>query len=186
MDKHIALDLDDCILDFTGGLRRSVALEYGVEVPEFTDWHIRDVLDPILGRSWWKWMRERDFLWKTFPAVPGAIGTISQLREAGYYIEIVTSKPEWAEASVWQWLGRWRPAVHRVTIVNDKTSKSSVTDALILVDDKPRNCIEWADTGRFAILFDRPHNRLTPGYNPLIVRAEGWQDVRKILAERMP
>lgn len=181
--KHLALDLDDVILDFTGGLRTSVQVEYDVAVPEFTDWDIAAVLNPIIGYSWWKWMKNRDWLWKTFPAVPGAIGSINILREQGYYLEIVTSKPQWAEASVWQWLGRWRPAVHRVTIV-DQESKADVTEAHILVDDKPQNCQEWAASGRPAVLFSRSHNRsMKVERHDLIYRADSWADVRSLVEE---
>lgn len=179
---HIAIDLDDVILDFTGGVRRAVATEYDVEVPEFPDWHMANVLDPIIGYSWWKWMKSRDWLWKTFPAVPGAIGSINILRDQGYFIEIITSKPQWAEASVWQWMGRWRPAVDRVTIVNTESDqKCDFTEADILIDDKPKNCEEWAATGRPAVLFSRSHNLNYKIQDDRIHRADSWADVRSIV-----
>lgn len=184
--RHIALDLDDVCLDFTGGLRAAVAREFGIEVPPFSAWEIRDVLDPIIGESWWAWMRKRDWLWKTFPAVEGAIGTIMQLRRDGYYLEIVTSKPEWAEASVWQWLGRWRPAVHRVTIVDDKQRKVDWTEAQVLVDDKVAGCQHWIDEYRNAILFQRPHNESDLTIHPRLYHASNWQEVRKLIHELVP
>lgn len=154
----IALDLDDVILDFCTGLRHAVKTEYGVDV-EFDSWDLNHTLNPVLGKSWWKWMRERDWLWSNFPAVQGAIGGIDILRQQGHYLEIVTSKPKWAEYSVWKWLGKWRPSVHRVTIVGTDDKKSDYTDARVLVDDKPDNCRDFLDAGRSAILFDRPHNQ---------------------------
>jgi 5'(3')-deoxyribonucleotidase len=178
---HVAIDLDDVVLDFTGGLRTSVQTEYDVEVPPFGNWKIADVLDPIIGHSWWKWMKNRDWLWKTFPAVPGAIGSINMLREQGYFIEIITSKPDWAEASVWQWMGRWRPSVDRVTIVQDGDSKAEFTSADILVDDKPQNCEEWAASRRPAVLFSRPHNETYRPSVPRIYRANSWADVRALV-----
>jgi 5'(3')-deoxyribonucleotidase len=178
---HVAIDLDDVVLDFTGGLRTSVQTEYDVEVPPFGNWKIADVLDPIIGHSWWKWMKNRDWLWKTFPAVPGAIGSINMLREQGYFIEIITSKPDWAEASVWQWIGRWRPSVDRVTIVQDGDSKAEFTSADILVDDKPQNCEEWVASRRPAVLFSRPHNETYRPSVPRIYRANSWADVRALV-----
>ena len=86
--------------------------------------------------SWWDWLRDRDWLWSTFPAVEGAIGGIKRLRAAGHYVECVTSKPEWAEFNVWKWLGKWRPAFNQVTIVNTGQSKLDFTDADVIVDDK--------------------------------------------------
>jgi 5'(3')-deoxyribonucleotidase len=178
---HVAIDLDDVVLDFTGGLRTSVQTEYDVEVPPFGNWKIADVLDPIIGHSWWKWMKNRDWLWKTFPAVPGAIGSINMLREQDYFIEIITSKPDWAEASVWQWMGRWRPSVDRVTIVQDGDSKAEFTSADILVDDKPQNCEEWVASRRPAVLFSRPHNETYRPSVPRIYRANSWADVRALV-----
>ena len=182
---RVAIDLDDVILDFTGGLRSSVKTEYDVVIPPFRTWNIAAVLDPIIGHSWWKWMKNRDWLWKTFPAVPGAIGSINILRSNGYFIEIITSKPDWAEASVWQWMGRWRPSVDRVSLVRDGDIKADFSDADILIDDKPQNCEEWVASGRPAVLFSRPHNQQKVPH-PLIHRADSWADVRALVEELVP
>ncbi len=151
---HIAVDLDDVILDFAGGIQRAIQTEYDTYV-ELDDWAVAKKLDPIIGYSWWKWLRQRDWLWPNFPAIPGAIGGLSTLRDDGHYLEIVTSKPEWAEYAVWKWLGKWRPPVQRVTIVdtNSGVFKSEVTDAELLIDDRNKNCQEFIDAGRKAVLF---------------------------------
>ena len=179
--KHLALDMDDCILDLLGGVRQVIKKEYDIDLPEITMWDLNVHLKPILGEPWMNWMRRRDWLWGTFPAVDGAIGSISTLRKKGYYLEIVTSKPEWAESSVFEWLGKWRPAVHRVTIVRPTDIKANFSDADILVDDKWENCYAWRETGRAAILFDRPHNHniviLNRRNGSPIIRADGWGEV---------
>ena len=180
MPQHVAVDLDDVILDFGGGIRHAVETEYGVVVPPFSKWEMHDVLDPIIGKSWWKWMRERDWLWPNFPAMKGAIGGLTKLRDAGHYVEIVTSKPEWAEFSVWKWLGKWRPPVQRVTIIGMKERKIDRTEADILVDDKPENVIPFAEDNRIGILFDAMHNQgscKTPG----MFRAVGWDSVIRLV-----
>src|SRR5574342_867968 len=156
---HLAIDLDDVVLDFCGGLRHSVMTEYGIEVKDFTKWEISEVLNPIIGYSWWKWLRQRDWLWPNFPAVPGAIGTLGRLRRDGHYLECLTSKPEWAEFAVWKWLGKWRPPFNRVTIVGPEDRKALFTSAELLVDDRLENCLEFLEADRQAILFDRPHNQ---------------------------
>lgn len=156
---HIAVDLDDVVLDFCGGLREAIRKEYNFDVGDFEKWELRDVLDPVVGRNWWSWLRERDWLWPNFPAIDGAIGGIDALRRDGHYVELVTSKPEWAEYAVWKWLGKWRPPFNAVTIVGPKDRKVDFTDARILIDDKFENCDEFAKAGRTGLLFDRPHNR---------------------------
>lgn len=151
---HIAVDLDDVILDFAGGVQRAIQTEYGVHV-ELDTWELKHKLDPILGQSWWTWLKTRDWLWPNFPAIEGAIGGLAQLRRDGHYLEIVTSKPEWAEYSVWKWLGKWRPPVNRVTIMdsNAGVTKSQSTDAQLLIDDRNLNCEEFIAAGRSAVLF---------------------------------
>lgn len=180
---HVAVDLDDVVLDFVGGLREAIRVEYGVQLGDVEEWDLHATLDPIVGRDWWKWMRDRDWLWSHFPAMPGAIGGIERFRAEGLFVELLTAKPEWAEYAVWRWLGKWRPRVHRVTIVPPQGRKVDYSDADLLVDDKPENCEEFVEDGRVAILFDRPHNRnytLVPG----MARARTWaQAVELVLLE---
>ena len=186
-DKRVAFDLDDVLLDFVGGLRAAVKTEFGVEIPDsaINDFNLRPVLDPIIGENWWTWLRRRDWLWSGFPAMDGAIGVLERLRREGYYLEIVTSKPEWADYAVWKWLGKWRPPVQRVTITRHGEVKANFTDANVLVDDKWDNCLEWVISrpGRTALLFDRPHNKgettlAFDASDPVgcIIRVKGWQE----------
>lgn len=200
---HAAIDLDDVCLDLVGGVCGVIRKEYGVDLqPEaITDWNFDYWLEPILDQKWMKWMRRRDWLWSTFPAVPGAIGGIDTLRRRGVYLELVTSKPEWAENQVWKWLGLWRPAFNRVTIVGPYERKVDFTDADVLVDDKPQNVQEFLEEGRRAILFSRPHNMriwnlpLRPVHptveNPLaqprvvrVTRADDWRSVVDLLSPK--
>jgi hypothetical protein len=178
--------MDDVLLDFAGGLAHAVWREYGVTV-ELDTWDIAPRLNPILGQSWWKWMRARDWLWPNFPAIPGAIGGLTQLRNDGHYLEIVTSKPEWAEFSVWKWLGKWRPPVHRVTIMDSGKgqSKLEVTDAALIVDDKPSTVDEWMAEGRMAILFtgQSSYKRDHEDYTGDALKAKSWSRVVSLVKE---
>jgi 5'(3')-deoxyribonucleotidase len=177
---HVAIDLDDVILDFCGGVRQAVKTEFGVELKpaDFDRWHLSEILDPIIGRSWWSWMREREWLWANFPAIDGAIGGLEVLRRKGHYLEIVTSKPHWAEHNTWKWLGKWRPPVQRVTIVGPDDRKRDFTDAHLLIDDKPQNLSEFVPG--MVILFDRPHNRTEDRF----ARASAWRDVVRMVELR--
>lgn len=175
---HIAIDLDDVVLEFTGGLRNAVYNEFGIQIKEheINKWDLSDLLNPIIGRSWWSWLRDRDWLWANFPAVPGAIGHIEALRNEGHYLEILTSKPRWAEHSVYQWMGKWRPAVQRVTIVGPNDTKADWTNADVLIDDKPENLDSFM---RATILFDRPHNQ----ENTTHPRTYSWQEIHDMIKE---
>jgi len=178
LDKHVAIDLDDVVLDFVGGLRRAIKKEYGVELrdEDVKDFNLRPLLDPIIGRSWWAWLRERDWLWENFEAVDGAMGAIERLRLDGYYLELLTSKPKWAEYSVWRWLGKWRPPFQRVTIVGQGDEKADFSDAPILVDDKVENLVGFYEAGRTGLLFSRPHNRAADLSLLGIERVNSWAE----------
>lgn len=173
---HIAVDLDDVVLDFVGGLRAALKKEYGVviEADDIRDFNLRPYLDPIIGRSWWSWMKDRAWIWSHFEAIDGAIGTIDRLRRDGHYLELVTSKPEWAEHNVYRWLGKWRPAFQRVTITGPTDSKVDFTNADILIDDKVENVKAFIEAGRDALLFSRPHNRKDKIAGA--VRVDNWQE----------
>lgn len=177
--KHIAVDLDDVVLDFVGGVTEAVRKEYGVDVSaDVNKWDLKEILNPVIGRSWWDWLRDREWLWATFPAIEGSIGTIDLLRREGYYMELLTSKPEWAEHNVWKWLGLWRPAFNQVTIVGPKERKVDMSNAQYLIDDKPRNLTEWVGAvGREGLLFTRNHNADMPR-TEWITRVDSWSDIR--------
>jgi 5'(3')-deoxyribonucleotidase len=162
-NRHIAVDLDDVVLDFWKGVCAAVELEYGIKVDpaQTRDWDNNQVKTMNVfgkGRTWWDWLKERDWIWQTFGVVPGALGGLHQLRQAGYWLECVTSKPEWAEWTTWKWLGKWRPPFNSVTIVNSTQRKVDMTDAHIIIDDKPQNCEEFQDAGRRSITFKQPWN----------------------------
>lgn len=179
----IAIDIDDCVMDFWRSLEHSVALEYGIELDYESNQDWEDATLKRLdifgeGRTWWDWLQDRDWVWATFKPVPGAIGAIDMLRRQGHYIELLTKKPDWAEWTVWKWLGRWRPAANRVTVLGLHESKAQVSDAQLLVDDNVDNVLDWVRSGRPAILFDRPWNRSDlPVQLSKVPRAYNWHDV---------
>lgn len=159
-----------------GGLRAALKKEYGVVINEddIKDFNLRPYLDPIIGRSWWAWMKDRAWIWSHFEAIDGAIGTIDRLRRDGHYLELVTSKPEWAEHNVYRWLGKWRPAFQRVTITGPDDVKVDFTNADILIDDKAENVEAFIKAGRDALFFTRPHNKRIKVAGS--VRVDNWQD----------
>lgn len=179
---HVALDLDDVVLDFVGGVCETVTRDFGIEVSkdEIIDWNFGQFIDPIIGRPWFEWLQDHSDLWgDKFKPVAGAIGGIEKLRRAGHYVEIVTSKPEWAEDPTWVWLAKYKPRVHRLTIVPlVGGKKTELTDADVLVDDKWDNCLEWVKDGRPSLLFSQPHNAYYGDDTPDgMTRVKDWQGV---------
>lgn len=183
MTLHIGIDFDGVICNFHAGVCEVISRDFGVEVKEtdITSWDMGAVLDPLIGRSWWSWMEDHAKLWgEKFKPVTGALGSIERLRQQGHTLEIVTSKPQWAEAAFWKWMGKYEPSVQRVTIVDNAESKADVTDADVLIDDHVVNVTEFARAGGIALLFERPHNKDIKVDGDLeIWRVDGWQQVMR-------
>jgi len=187
---RIAVDMDDVVCDFTSRYLASMEIEFGVTIlkSDITTWDNNPMkVFPWKDygfKSWWGWLEKRDWIWGLADAVPGALAGLQALRHDGHYVEIVTSKPEWAEAQVWKWMGRWRPPVDAVIITDLESPKYLVSDADVLVDDKPDNVLGWAKSGkdRLAILFDQPWNQdMNTQEQENTLRAYTWQDVVRIV-----
>ena len=188
--KHVAVDLDDVTVDFVNGMLGSYGLEFGekVDIGEGGTWGPAmveffkgtDKLRAAGYKSAWDWLRDREWLWALFPAVPGAVGGVATLRAMGFYTEAVTSKPKWAEHNVWKWLGKWRVPFNQVTIIDSKAGqrKVDITDADLIIDDKLSTCKEFLDAGRSAILFDRYGSyRMSPDGDYGLWVAKDWAQV---------
>ncbi len=191
MKLHVAIDLDDVVLDFAGSVLECFKREYGEPVQYDGDPWGQDMLDfaqhPMLLESgytsWWDWLRDREWLWSTFPAIPGSIGGIKRLRTAGHYVECVTSKPAWAEYNVWKWLGKWRPAFNRVTVVSNGQRKTQFTSADVMVDDKLTTCQEFVECGRRAIWFNRARKSAVLPEGRKLMVAWHWEHVVELVGE---
>jgi 5'(3')-deoxyribonucleotidase len=185
---HIALDLDDVVLDFVAGILDTVNRDFGsnVQPEDVKSWDFGQYIDGVIGRPWFQWLEDHSWLWaQKFKPVPGAIGGIEKLRRAGHYLEIVTAKPAWAEDATWEWLARYKPRVHRLTIVPVEHigNKHEVTEADVLVDDKWENCEAWANDGRQAVLYNRPHNAHYGSPPSGVIRVPDWQHVLRVFDE---
>ena len=160
-----AIDLDDVTVDFVPGMLESYAIEFGEEYLALHGTWGQEMVDffaigtPKLNAAGypdgWAWLRDRDWLWALFPAVDGAIGGISTLRNWGHWVEGITSKPQWARHLVWKWCGKWRADFDQLTLINslDGQRKVDYTNADVIVDDKLSTCLEFTQAGRQAILF---------------------------------
>jgi hypothetical protein len=197
MSEWFASDLDDCVVNFIGGVRKSFQMEFGEEgIPTYsgTPWG-QEVIDfyhhPYFTEcgyeDWWGWLRDRDWLWgKVFDAMPGAVGAVTRLRHDGWKMEAISTKPKWAEFAVWYFQARWRVPFQRVTIVPMGERKVDWTDANIIVDDKLATCLEFNNANRSAIWFNqgeaghtaRPGLYEAKDWNQVISIARGFRDAR--------
>lgn len=193
---HLAIDLDDVVVDFWKRVQECYRKEFGEDVAPSNNWSdnpikASDHFGPDRAyETWWDWWRDRHWLWASCDAIDGAIGGLAELSADGHYLELVTHKPRWAQREATAWLGKWHPRFDRLTFVEMETPKAAVTDADVLVDDKPQNVAEWAMTQRSAVLFTQPWNRdhfATPTRlagtlrHHAVYRADDWNDVTDII-----
>lgn len=192
---RLAIDMDDVMCGFVEGVCDTVSREFDtlVDPASVISWEFSKFLDNVIGYSWWEWLEQHAWLWgEKFKPVPGAIGGVDTLRRAGHTLELLTSKPDWAEDQVFVWLARYKPRFHKVTIVpveglGKGRSKVHYTDAELLVDDKTENCLEFVQAGRDALLFAMPHNataQMPGGPGVFLTRVNGWHEVVEEIAKR--
>lgn len=185
----LAIDCDDVIVDFWPRVIKCHNKEYGTDFkPEQQlGWDDNPIkTSPFFGEGkmyadWWEWWQAKPSLWATCGALDGALGGLVQLHEMGHYVELVTSKPSWARRDFFEWLHLWQPFFDALTIIEEGSgvTKASVTDADILIDDRPSNVSSWVETGRKAVLFDRPWNGASDFkyYKGMVQRLTNWEDI---------
>ena len=187
MTLHVAADADDVVVDFVPGILDTINRDFGANLQpdDITDWNFGQFIDDIIGEDWWTWMEKHAWLWgEKFKPVPGALGGLETLRRAGHRVEMLTSKPEWAERQMWVWAARYGPKVSSITQVPLGENKTLYTSAQVLIDDRDKNVLEWvqSDENRWALLYDRAHNRdFDQGVEPRIMRVKSWTEVLRYI-----
>ena len=96
-------------------------------------------------------------------------------------LTIITMRPTCADHLTKWWL--YRKRIPYAEYVNCEGRSKSDFDGDVLIDDSEANCMEFAATGRPAILFDQPWNRRALVYpEDGIHRAWGWHDALDIVS----
>lgn len=130
-------------------------------------------------RTMWNWFEEHAWLWAKFEPIVGSIGGLKTLELEGHDCYLVTSKPEWAKWTVWEWCATWKPSIKGIVVCDTGESKLDVVGdwADALVDDKPSTVEEWAEDGRLVLCYDRPWNRELQEKRGDFAVAVDWNDV---------
>lgn len=189
MKLHIAVDMDDVLLEFFRSVCHRVNKDFGqtVDYEACSDWDRNPVKDLTCfgdGRTWWDWLRDNVDIWASFPCTPDALTSVRRLQEQGHFLELVTSKPEWAEHIVAEWLDRNGFLFDVVTIAPTGVPKHELSNADVLIDDAPHNIRAWvnADPRRHGVVFTRPWNSgdsFDDCSTLRVQRADNWSQVLK-------
>lgn len=187
----LAIDLDGVVYDWQRTYRYMLRVYRGIALPPVADfwfhWNAPDAYTSPEDRKWMWSEGVRLGLFRYGHVETGAIVSLHRLAQAGHELVVVTHRPKQAvndtldfcsylAGDLWKWSG--------ILILTEQESKT-VASADILIDDKDQNVIEWAKSGRIAVLFDQPWNRQME-LRPKIIRAGGWPavvDIVESLAE---
>lgn len=183
---RVAVDLDGVVVDFVGSLLRQVWCDTGVELQreQVTEWDPGPLLDPVLGRPWMDWLRERcDEVWGlAAPLVPNAVMGV-RLLALRHDVEILTVKPDWAVDAALAW-ARWHlPDVPLVIVPPGERKTRYAPAAQLLIDDNPEECLAFARSGRRAMLYNALYNRNAPPHE-LVRRVRSWPEIIELLMRR--
>lgn len=176
---RIAFDFDDVLVDFVGaflrGLNISLARAHGkiggytrfdIELDgwDMGPWANRTLVNNGLmtpGERWLDWFMNTHMpLWMYAKTESGAVRVMEALVRDGHRLEIVTNKPLKARKVVYTWLLEWNAPVESVHILDGHFDKHEVSEADVLVDDRPDTLRAWIDSRprRMGILYARSQN----------------------------
>ncbi|MBW3618626.1 MAG: hypothetical protein KY461_00120 [Actinobacteria bacterium] len=181
-ERVLGVDVDNVLADYTGGLRRIVAEDRGVDPDslvtptswsayeewgftpaEFDELHRRAVVEHRMFR--------------TLEVLPGAAEVLRELSDQGVRIRIVTHRlyvsgtHAIAASDTVDWLDEHEIPYWDLCMVARKADVGSD----LLIDDAPHNVEALREIGRQVVVFDQPYNRHLPG-----PRARDWAHVREL------
>lgn len=171
---RIAVDVDGVLYEWDRTARYMLRTYRDTVVGESLTW---DYIEQHVPRSDWGWLWTDGVdlgLFRYGHCVAGSIVGLRNLLADGHSLAVVTHRPSSAVPDTLAWLNYINIQWSEVHILSNGESKAQV-DADILIDDKMENVIEWAASGRKALLFDRPWNQQIEATR--IERCYDWRDV---------
>jgi 5'(3')-deoxyribonucleotidase len=173
MTLRLGIDLDGVVADFNTGWMTRYNAEQGTNLTpdQVTDW---DAMIPLTHFAsideFWRWARNGNGpgLFRHLPVLPGAHSALKRLSR-NHQIVIVTTKPRWANAETFSWIGDNDIPTREVHIIGRKW----LVDCDIYLDDGPHNLegLVRHRSNRVVCRFVQPWNRPIPG----VVDIASWE-----------
>ena len=126
---------------------------------------------------------DQDFV-RDMPPIEGAVKATNILADQGHELVIVTARSEESLPVTHQWLEA-NCIPHNVEkSLSTRGQRKTISDASVLIDDFHGHVRDFADAGKYSILFIQPWNeayvsKLTESQR--IFSAEGWREVLHII-----
>jgi 5'-nucleotidase len=178
----LGVDVDNVLANYTGGLRRIVAEERGIdpgELPDpatwsaYEDWgYTPETFNELHRRAVVEHRMFRDL-----DVMPGAATALRSLSERGVRIRIVTHRlylsgmHAIAASDTVQWLDDHDIPYWDLCMVARKAD----VGCDLMIDDAPHNVAALRDIGRSVLVYDWPYNRHLDG-----PRATDWPEIEQM------
>lgn len=172
----IALDIDDCLLDLTGGFRRFFREQFP-HVPLPSDQELQYLSGDVTSSLRQAFVKSPIF--HDLPVVSGAVEAVYQLHAGGYRLEAVTARPESLGSITQAVLDRKFPGliskIH-YTAGQYKGDLCQRLGAWLIVDDSIAQVRDAVAHGLSAILFGPLNGSSIGTLPPNVVHLQRWQD----------
>ena len=176
----IGVDLDGVCADFTGGWQDHYYIWFGHP----SDFRYADRWDGNVEGThfeheaeFWAWIDLIPGFWSNLAVIPGALGTLMGLKDAGHTMVAVTSRHEKAKQQTYLWLktNGFLAFVDGVQHLHKSAKHEAGCD--VYIDDNPDALKALREQGIETVRFEQPWNR---GVKATAV-ARGWLDVPRIV-----
>jgi uncharacterized protein len=179
---RLGIDLDGVVADFNGGWMSRYNDENDTDLsPDMlTTWDAIPAVTRFSSMAeFWAWARNNGGpgLFRNLPVFAGAKEALQRLY-VNHEIVIITTKPPWANAETFSWIGDNDIPTREVHILGEKWR----VDCDLYLDDGPHNLksliIERPD--RTVCRFVRTWNEPVPG----VLDIQSWQQFETLVADK--
>lgn len=187
----IACDMDGVISDLEPAWLARYNKDYGdtLTPEQITDWDLTSFVKPACGRRIFDYLTDPTLYEEVKPYADAQQG-VQNLRKLGHNVIFTTACTFGMVDGKAHWLVRYgftdpQPfsrLPYDLVAIQDKAH----IRAHLMIDDGPHNVTQWLDTGRPAILVQRPHNerfiaQLKPKRTPMLRVAKTWADINALV-----
>ena len=177
----ILVDMDDTMVNTTETWVRELNRRYGTAVPytDLWDWDV-SLSFPMLSKEQVFGVLYEDAFWASLRPLPGAVQTLSMLREAGCRVIVATnSHYEGLKVKMEQVLFRYFPFFTWQDVI--LTAEKQLIKGDLLIDDGVQNLLG----GNYEkLLFTAPHNREFDAASNGMRRVNDWEETAAFLREQ--
>ncbi len=179
---RLGIDLDGVVADFNTGWMTRYNAEHGTNLTpdQITEWggmipltHFESI------NEFWRWARNGDGpgLFRHLPVLPGSVEALKRLSKH-HQIVIITTKPRWANAETFSWIGDNAIPTREVHI----TGRKWHIDCDMYLDDGPHNLEALVEhrSDRVVCRYVQPWNRPMPG----VVDVNSWEAFEGLIDRR--